>query len=66
MTSEVIRINADQHIHAMEIEKTELRANHIVLTISIYHKKLLMHVRTYICGWPNDGQILVEALGHMS
>ena len=63
MTSEVIRVNADQHIHVMEIEKTELRANHIVLTISIYHKKL------YICGWPNNflnGQILVEVFGHMS
>ena len=55
MTSEVIRVNADQHIHVMEIEKTELRANHIVLTI---HKELLI----YVCGWLNNflnGQILV-------
>ena len=65
MTSEVIRINVDQHIHVMEVEKIDLRANHIVLTISIYHKKLLI----YVCGWPNNflnGQILVEVFGHMS
>ena len=65
MTSEVICTNADQHIHVMEVEKTELRANHIVLTISIYHKELL----TYVCGWSNNflnGQILVEVFGHMS
>ena len=57
VTSEVIGIDADQHIHVMEIEKTELRANHIVLTISIYY------LRMYVCGWPNNflnGQILVE------
>ena len=48
----------------MEIEKTELRANHIVLTIFIYDKQLLM----YVCGWPNnflDGQILVEVFNLM-
>ena len=62
MTSEVIHVNADQHIHVMEIDKTELRANHIVLTISSYYKELLM----YICEWPNDSQILIEVFGHMS
>ena len=65
MTSEVIRINTDQHIHVMVVEKTELRAYHIVLTISIYHKNLLI----YACGWPNNflnSQILVEVFGHMS
>ena len=49
----------------MEIEKTELRANHIVLTLSIYHKELLM----CICGWPDNflyGQILAEVYGRMS
>ena len=50
MTLEVIHINADQHIHVMEIEKTELRANHIVLIISIYHKELLTHVCTFVDG----------------
>ena len=65
MTSEVISINADQHIHVMEIEKTELKANHIMLTISIYHKDLL----TYVCGWPNNfpnGQVPVEVCGRVS
>ena len=33
-------INADQHIHAMEIEP---RANQIVLTLSIYHEE------SYLC-----------------
>ena len=46
VTSEVIRINADQHIHVMEIEKTELRANHIVLTI--YHKELATYVHLWM------------------
>ena len=58
------RVNADQHIHAIETEK-ELRTNHIVLTLSIYPEELLM----YICRWPNiflNSQILVEVFGHMS
>ena len=45
-TSDIRDINANQHIHAMEIEKTEPRANHIVLTLSIYHK-------SYLCTFVN-------------
>ena len=37
-------ISADQHIHVIEIEKTEPMANHIVLTLSIYHEELLMYI----------------------
>ena len=39
--------NVDQHIHVMEIEKIELRANHIVLTMSIITK-------SYLCTFVDD------------
>ena len=36
-TSDIRDHNAEHHIHGMEIEKAEPRANQIVFTLSIYH-----------------------------
>ena len=46
-----MRINADKHIHVMEIEKTELRANHIVLL------QFLFMTNSYLCTFV-DGLII--------
>ena len=41
-------INADQHIHVMEIEKAEPRVNQTVLTLSIYHEELTTYVHLWM------------------
>ena len=50
-TSDIRDYNAEHHIHVMEIEKAEPRANHILCL----HFQLIMksYLSVYICGWPN-------------